>query len=67
MTETLSSQELQDVCVFRLMFSYRFALHLNNLDTVVEGFMKQMLCLITQFFESNLKNFKRKNDNDIFQ
>jgi len=44
--------------IFRLMFSYRFSLHPNNLDAVVEGFMKQlMLCLITQFFETSLKKF----------
>jgi hypothetical protein len=50
------------------MFSYGFSLHLNDLDTTFEVCVKQiMLFLITQFFETNLKIFKCKNDNDIFQ
>jgi len=55
------------VWIFGLMFSYRFSLHLNNLDAILEGFLKQLMCLITQFFETNSKNFKHENDNDIFQ
>jgi len=68
MTESSSSKELQDVWIFRLMFSYRFSLHLNNLDTILEGFVKQlMLCLITHFFETSLTNFKSENDKDVCQ
>jgi len=51
-----------------IVATIKFPTLVNNLDTIVEEFMKQLLlCLITQFFETNLKNFKREYDKHIFQ
>jgi hypothetical protein len=56
MNERLQSQELYDVRISRQIFFYKFSLHLNDLDTTLERFVKQvMLCLVTQIFEIKLK------------